>query len=249
MILSICFSVTFNFPEHLVLSCILMYDYYIYMTVVCIYIQFTIFICSSLQIWFLCCILWWLLYNHQIILISLSSQCWYLSTILKVFLILGLMTDFQRRLGRSGAWRWEIMTLGDSGSYFNLWLELDSSDGGLAVSGSKRSLSFYQTLLPELTLGSVTRRQSTGEVHSCSWQVIRHHSGFCSTCRGQAMAARCALRPPLIWATWKTAATTRGSSAHHLRNAPSPRQSWPQAKDNLLYRRIANPLDTYPSYF
>lgn len=146
-------------------------------------------------------------------------------------------------------WMFWGMTLGDSGSYFNLWLELVSSDGGLAVSGSKRSLSFYQTLLPELTLGSVTRRQGTGEVHSCSWQVIPRRSGFCSTCRGQAMAARCALRPPLIWATWKTAATTRGSSAHHLRNAPSPRQSWPQAKDNLLYRRIANPLDTYPSYF
>lgn len=75
-------------------------------------------------------------------------------------------------------WMFWGMTLGDSGSYFNLWLELVSSDGGLAVSGSKRSLSFYQTLLPELTLGSVTRRQGTGEVHSCSWQAIRCRSGF-----------------------------------------------------------------------
>lgn len=39
-------------------------------------------------------------------------------------------------------WTFWGMTLGDSGPYFNLWLDLVSSDRGLAVSGSKRSLSF-----------------------------------------------------------------------------------------------------------
>lgn len=39
-------------------------------------------------------------------------------------------------------WTFWGMALGDSGPYFNLWLDLVSSDRGLAVSGNKRSLSF-----------------------------------------------------------------------------------------------------------
>ena len=151
-------------------------------------------------------------------------------------------------------WTFWGMMLGDSGSYFNLWLELDSSDGGLAVSGSKSSLSFWMLSNSSSRTHSWVSNKTSG--HRRSTQLLS--SGdmasfglllYLSRPSDGGVAARCALRPSLIWATGKTVATTRGSSTHHLQNAPSPCRSWPQGKDNLLYRRIANPLETYPSYF
>lgn len=138
------------------------------------------------------------------------------------------------------------MTLGDSGSYFNLWLKLVSSDGGLAVSGSKKVVIFLINSSRN-SLGTVTRRQSTGEVHSCSWQVIRHHSYFCPTCRGQAMAARCALRPSDLGYLEDCGHDQEFRPITFGMPPPTPKAD--SSKGQPALQKDSKPTDTYPSYF
>lgn len=185
---------------------------------------------------------------------SNNSNISVISVLVSINYLQGLPYSWSDDWFSTETWTFWGMTLGEAGSYFNLWLELVSSDGGLVVSGSKRSLSFWMLSDSSSRTHSWVSNKMSGHRRSAQLLSAGDTASFrlllyLSRPSDGGVAARCALRPPLIWTTGKTVATTRGSSTHRLQNGPSPRRSWPQGKDSLLYRRIANPLETDPSYF
>ena len=252
MIPSICFSITFNFPEHLVLSCISIYDYYIYicMTIVCIYIY--IYSVHSFHLLFFTTSISLLHFMMAALKSSNNSNISVISMLVSIDYPQGLPYSWFDDWFSTETWTFWGMTLGDSGPYFNVWLDLVSSDRGLAVSGSKRSLSFRMLSNSSSKTHSWVSNKTSGhrsaELLSAGDTALFRLLLSLSRPSDGGVTAHCAWRPRLIWATWKDAATARGFHPSPS-DCPSPRWSWPQGKDNLLYRRIANPLETYWSYF
>ena len=225
---------------------------YICMTIVCVYIYISIYSVHSFHLLFFTTSISLLHFMMAALKSSNNSDISVISMLVSIDYPQGLPYSWFDDWFSTETWTFWGMTLGDSGPYFNLWLDLVSSDRGLAVSGSKRSLSFRMLSNSSSKTHSWVSNKTSGHRRSAELLSAGDTALFrlLLPCRARAMAVwlPTARRPRLIWATWKNAATARGFHPSPS-DCPSPRRSWPQGKDNLLYRRIANPLETYRSYF